>query len=379
MNKRFPNAFFLLIAFACPVLLMTSQVRAQMAPAASPAPGPVKPAEQVFKNIQVMKGIPSDQIRPAMQFISASLGVECEFCHTRGAFDGDDKKPKQTARKMIQMQMAINKNSFDGKREVTCYSCHHGQHDPVAIPVISDEPPKRPEQPKPGEAAPALPTAGQVFDKYLQAVGGADALKKITTRSQTGSLSAGVGHSAAVQVLSKAPNKRATAVNQLEGVSITAYDGQEGWTGVPGGRRPKDMTRAETDAFSLDADFYFPIDVKTMFKQTRVRPSEKIGDHDVIQVIGIREGHPPLRLFFDKQSGLLLRMVRYAETPLGRNPTQIDYDDYREDSGVKVPFRWTIARPAGHFTIQIAAMQQNVPIEDSKFSKPVTMGRTTIR
>ncbi len=370
------NRKFRIVILACALLPAASRIHAQLLHNA-PAPEPVKPAEQVFKNIQVLKGVPSDQWRATMQFISSSLGVECEFCHTRGAFDSDDKKPKKTARQMIEMQMAINKNNFKGGTEVTCYSCHRGSHDPVGVPVISDEEPKRPEPPKPADAAPALPTADQVFDQYLQAVGGAEALKKITTRVQKGNLDAG-GTKSAVQVLAKAPNKRATGVMMLQGLNVTAYDGETGWTGVPGGRHPENMTRAETEAFSLDATFYFPIEVKTMFTQTRVRPSDKIGDHEAIQVIGIREGRPPLRLFFDKQSGLLLRMVRYAETPLGRNPTQIDYADYREDTGVKIPFRWTIARPQGRFTIQIDTVQTNVPINDDKFSKPETMEKSVM-
>ena len=77
-----------------------------------------------------------------------------------------------------------------------------------------------------------------------------------------------------------------------------------------------------------------------------------------------------MRLYFDKNSGLLVREVRYAETPLGRMPTQIDYADYRDSGGVKIPFRWTLARPNGRFTIQIAEVENNVPIDDARFAKP---------
>src|SRR6202051_2040821 len=105
------------------------------------AAGPKK-AEEQFKNIQVLKGIPADQLIPAMQFITASLGVECEFCHVEGAFEKDDKKPKQTARKMMEMMFAINKENFEGHREVTCYSCHRGSADPVGMPPVMTEEPK---------------------------------------------------------------------------------------------------------------------------------------------------------------------------------------------------------------------------------------------
>ena len=111
--------------------------------AASNAGGPKK-AEEQFKNIQVLKGIPADQLIPSMQFITASLGVECDFCHVQGAFEKDDKKPKQTARKMMEMMFAINKDNFEGNREVTCNSCHRGSPKPQAIPAVMAEETKEP-------------------------------------------------------------------------------------------------------------------------------------------------------------------------------------------------------------------------------------------
>ncbi len=108
----------------------SSGMPAKVANAAGP-----KKAEEQFKNIQALKGVPADQVFPAMQFITASLGVECQFCHVEGAFEKDDKKTKQTARKMMEMMFAINKDNFEGHREVTCYSCHRGSTTPVGHAV----------------------------------------------------------------------------------------------------------------------------------------------------------------------------------------------------------------------------------------------------
>src|SRR5260370_23648665 len=72
-----------------------SAIPAQAAPNTSVP----KKTEEQFKNIQVLKGIPAEQLIPTMQFITASLGVDCEFCHVHNAFENDDKKPKQTPRK----------------------------------------------------------------------------------------------------------------------------------------------------------------------------------------------------------------------------------------------------------------------------------------
>ncbi|HJX85298.1 MAG TPA: c-type cytochrome [Candidatus Angelobacter sp.] len=333
------------------------------------AAGEPKTAEQAFKNIQILKGIPADQLLPTMQFVANSLGVECSFCHVDNAFEKDDKKPKATARRMMQMQFAINKDNFNGDRQVTCFSCHRGSHSPVGIPSIADEEPKRPEAPKtPATPEPALPTADQVLEKFIQAVGGADALQKVTTRSSKGTISFSGGKSP-IEILAKSPNKRISMMHTPNGDSITAFDGQSGWLGN-GGRPARDMSPVEAHAASFDADFSLALDLKKMFDQLRVRPADKIGEHDVVQLIGTKQGHPPLRLFFDQQSGLLVRSIRYADTALGRNPTQVDYADYREQNGIKLAFRWTLARPLGRFTIQLDQVQQNVPVDDAKFAKP---------
>ena len=102
----------------------------------------------------------------------------------------------------------------------------------------------------------------------------------------------------------------------------------------------------------------------------RVMHPEEIGGQEAYVVVGFQAGQPPVKLYFNQQSGLLVRLVDNQDTPLGWNPTQFDYADYRDEGGVKVPFQWTIARPEGRFTIKVSDIQQNVPIDDSKFAEP---------
>jgi len=353
------------------VLLAIAGAWAQSgAPKAPAAPAGHKLAEEEYKNIQALKGIPAEQVIPSMQFMAAALGVECEYCHVAHANEKDDKKAKVTARKMIGMMMAINRENFDGHREVTCYSCHRGSTEPVSSPVITDEE-RRPadEDGKKGdEARASLPRAEQLLDKYLAAVGGVDALQKITSRVQKGTLTAFGGQHFPVDVYSKAPDKRASVMHLPGGDSVTAFDGKQGWLSVPG--RVHVMPAAENDAARIDADLYLPAHLKTLYAKFSVDIGEKIDGHDTYMIVGRNEGQPPLRLYLDKESGLLLRVVRYAETPLGRNPAQIDYADYRDVNGVKVPFRWTLARPGNRFTIQVEQVEQNIPVDDSKFAPP---------
>jgi photosynthetic reaction center cytochrome c subunit len=371
MNLNCRSAALVVCGLALSTCLVIVAAKAQSN--APPPPAAPKLAEEQFKNIQALKGVPADLVFPSMQFITASLGVECEYCHVRGekglAFDKDDKKTKVTARKMMQMMFAINKDNFEGHREVTCYSCHRGAADPVATPIISDEEPKpEPERAKaPGDRKPVFPPADQLLDKYLAAVGGEASLQKISSRVETGKIDAS-GHQLPIEVYAKAPDKRISIMHLPNGESITAFDGKEGWLSNAG--HPHMMSAAENDAARIDADFYFAAHVKTLFKKYTVLPGEKIDGHDTYLVIGRNEDQPPLRLYLDQQSGLLLRLVRYAETALGRMPTQIDYADYRDVDGVKIPFRWTLARPGARFTIQIDQVQQNVPVDEAKFTPP---------
>jgi photosynthetic reaction center cytochrome c subunit len=326
-----------------------------------------KTAEQVFKNITELKATPADQLVPAMTFIAASLGVECSFCHVEGKMELDDKEAKKTARQMMAMTAAINKNSFGGKREVTCYSCHHGAQHPAGTPPVLES-----DLPAHSEAAvrPAGdgPNANDILEKFVAALGGAEAIQKITSRVEKGLIVVS-GNDTPIELFMKAPNKRISVTHMAKGESYTAFDGAGGWLGSTG-RPARIMSPAESEAAGLDAEFYLALRLPQIFEQVRTGRPESINGIECHTLIGTKPGRPPVRFYFETKTGLLLRQVRYGETPLGRNPTQIDYADYRAVDGVKVPFRWTLSRTNGRFTIQISEVKNNVPVEDEKFAKP---------
>jgi len=332
------------------------------------AGGSSKIAEEVFKNIQVLKGISSGQLIPAMRFMSASLGVQCSYCHVQDHFERDDKKPKQTARNMMRMMLAIDKNSFGGSREVTCYSCHRGSPKPDSIPIVASD-----ALPKTGasEKLPTnLPTANEIIDHYIQALGGVDAINKITSRVGKGTTTS-TGKSISVEVFDQAPGKLAVVRHMPEGDSFTAFDGQAGWI-LMKGRPMRDMQDADLDAARMDADLQFPLHIKKVFSELHVEYPEMIGDREAYVVSGVRQGQPPVKLYFDEQSGLLMRLVRYAESPLGLDPTQIDYSDYRDADGVQTPLRSTLSRSGERSTIQLNEVLENVVIDGANFTKPAS-------
>ena len=238
----------------------------------------------------------------------------------------------------------------------------------MGIPVIPDVEAPRPAPNAAPEAAPAPPTADQILSKYLDAVGGADALMKITTRIEKGNILTG-GNQVPTEIYAKAPNMR-LSVTHNNTDSFTAFDGTAGWMTQRQGPAP--MSAAESSNYMIDADFALPLDLqqKKLYKTFRPGRPEKIGDKEYYVLQARQTGLPVLKLYFDEQTGLLARLVRMTDVGLGLMPVQIDYSDYRDADGIKIPFRWTLARVNGRFTTQIDSVQQNVPINDSKFAKP---------
>jgi photosynthetic reaction center cytochrome c subunit len=363
--------------FAVAVAGLYAQAGAgQVSPKAA-AGGTSKTAEEVYKNIKVLKGVPADQLMPAMQFIAASLGTGCDFCHVERQPEKDDKKPKETARKMMTMMFAINRDNFEGRRDVTCYSCHRGADKPVAMPILAGEKPL----PASTESAPAeavkdagadaasLPPPDQILDNYVRALGDEHAVQQIASRIEKGTITAFGGRKFPLEIFSKAPNKQVSVTHFPNGDSATAYDGQSGWLAFPG-RPAREMSGSDLYAAELDAGLPFPAGMRQIFSVFKVERKEKFGDRETYVLAGSRQGQPPVELYFDQQSGLLLRQVRYADSPVGLYPTQIDYADYRETDGVKAPFRRTISRPGVSSTVQVDQMQQNAPVDDRKFARP---------
>jgi hypothetical protein len=175
-----------------------------------------------------------------------------------------------------------------------------------------------------------------------------------------------------IDIYTKAPDQRVSVMHMQKGDSITAYNGQAAWISFSG-RPLREMSPADQRAAKLDAEAFYPTQLEREFTELKLDDhSEKVGDHETNVVLGISHGQQPVKLYFDKDSGLLVRMVHYADTAFGFNPTQVDLADYRDVDGVKTPYRWTIARPSGSFTVKIDEVKQNVPMDDAMFVKPAS-------
>jgi photosynthetic reaction center cytochrome c subunit len=342
---------------------------------------PGQTAEEVFKNIQVLKGVPVNEFMGTMGVFSAALGMSCEDCHAANDskwenYALDNSERKRTARRMVAMMVGINKAYFGGRQVVTCYSCHRGGDRPkatVSLAILYGAPPSE-EEDEIISQAPDAPAADQLFEKYVQALGGVDRLGKLTSFTAKGT-SSGYGPDSdkrPLEIVAKSPRQRTTIIHTANGANTTVYDGRAGWIAAP--LRPVavvSLTGGELEGAKLDAELSFPVRIKESLGQWRVGRPATIDNRKVQVVQGTSaSGAAIATLYFDAESGLLVRVVRYANSPVGRIPTQYDYGDYREIAGVKMPFRWTMTWLDGRENVELTEVQPNVPIDPAKFAKP---------
>ena len=366
-------------------LLNTASTHGQAAPARQLM------SEQAFKNVTVLKGIPVDEFMDTMGFISASTNYNCTDCHVEPKVEGDwsvfaEETPrKATARRMILMVDALNKTNFGGARVVTCYTCHRNtQGAPKITPSLAEQY-GEPPTPDPNEVeirrqAPGAPSADQIFDKYLQAVGGVQKAATITSIVFKGTYQGYAEPKAPVDIYVKAPNQRTMIVHTDAGDRTTTCDGSNGWMAAPAMDKPFPVityTDGDLDAVRLDAVLSFPAGIRQAITKPLVG-SSSIDDRDVIVVQGTANGgRSSIKLYFDKESGLVVRQVRYADTIIGRVPIQVDYSDYRDvaGAGVKLPFHVITTWTDGRSDVRLTSAETNVPIDASKFYQPTPATR----
>jgi photosynthetic reaction center cytochrome c subunit len=375
---------FAAVALSAVGLLGLGLVDRAAAQANQAATAKVQKAGEVFKNVttSTLKELPVDDFIASMGVISADLGLDCADCHPAAGSDKVDwvfdTPRKKTARRMVEMVAAINRTNFGGAQFVTCYTCHHGRLRPtttIALDALYGPPNEEKDDIiAPGEGG---PSADQILDKYIQALGGAQRLAGIKSFIATGTSVGyeGLGGGGQFQILGKAPDQRAVQIifkdHPERGDSTRAYNGSAGWIKSPRGLLGQyELAGSELDGLRLEAQLAFPGQIKQVLTNLRAGNPDSINGSDVDVVQGTGPRGVLATLYFDKQSGLLVRLVRYGRSPVGRVPVQSDYSDYRDVGGVKFPFKYTFSWLDGRDAFQLTEVKTNVPIDAAKFGKP---------
>jgi photosynthetic reaction center cytochrome c subunit len=361
-------------------------------------------SDQVFKNVQALKGIPVDEFLGTMGIMAAALQFDCSDCHVNaGTANVDwaaDTPRKIMARRMVNMVAAINQTNFGGRQLVTCWTCHRNRDKPLVTPTMATiygMPTVEPDDVI--TQFPGLDPPGMILDRYIQASGGAQRLAGLTSISAKGTAVGfgGLGGGGSVEIVAKAPDKRATIIlfkaETNRGDQIRTYDGRAGWVRTPLNVVGEfQLIGSDLDGARVDAQLSFPGQIKSILTNLKSGPPTTITDlpaptsqASVLQgavgnqshLVDVVQGTGPrnllVTLYFDQQTGLLLRELRFGLSPIGRVPTQIDYADYRDVNGIKLPFRITYAWLDGRDAIVLDEIRTNVPVDEAKFGRPAPL------
>ena len=369
-----------IIAGAAALLLLSEAPVAGQPPAADPKP---LMAEQVFKNVQVLKGISVNEFMETMGFFAAALGYNCTNCHVEQSLQdwskfADDVPAKRRARGMITMVNNFNKIGFGGRRALTCYTCHRGSGIPKVTPSLAEQygsPIDDPNEVEVFAVNPNALTVDQILDRYIQAAGGAQKLAGLNSIYGKGIYEGFDTDSLKVpaELFAQAPGQRSMVAHLSLGDSITTYDGRAGWIAGPDKPVPVLAVPAgpDLDTLRLDAALAFPGGIKQALSQWKTGfPNTAINDRDVDVLEGQTARGTRVKVFFDKETGLVARVVRFADTVVGIVPVQTDFLDYRDVSGFKIPFKRIETWTDGQSTTELSEVKINVPIDAAKFGRP---------
>jgi hypothetical protein len=335
-----------------------------------------KTAAEVNKNIQVLKTLPAIELFPVMQFIAASLGVGCEYCHVtdntgRWPMEKDDKPQKLVARTMLAMVQQINQAHFNGQNRITCASCHHGANRPTPYPPVVDAlhvdrftaaaalDPKE-----------TLPTGQAVLDRFVTAIGGREANAKVTSRRWKGTMTPmSGGRSFGFDAIEAAPDRMRVTVTSDQGKTMQGVDGTETWSvDLQGGVHGE--VGFEAARMRRLADFHRNEQLDVLDPTLAVIGVQTMNGHRAVVLQGALPNTQIERLFFDTESGLLVRRLTLSPTPFGLLPEQTDYEDYRSVGAVKLPF--LIRRSTASFsnTQKYDDITLNAPFDAALFKRP---------
>ena len=314
------------------------------------------PAEKAYKNIKSMTGTPSSEVIPAMKFMSASLKVDCEFCHKADDYASDEKSEKNATRHMIEMQKDINTKNFRGRLQVTCVTCHNGSPSPQRAPMVAGISRRTINR----EGTALLPA--DIIKMYQTAVG-----SEPKTMSFEGKITGFGPKPQTIKISQGAPNKFLFDTPERK----MGFNGIITWISESGTSFQLPLDQAfQVQSFG---NFFRGEHAFDTFGVLRFAGRDKIDNKNVVVLrSGAQNAKITNDFYFDVKTGLLSRLVSYTTTILGSIPEVADFGNYRKVGGTMVPFKITRSGGKDPIVITLEKATANPKLGDNFFDSPIS-------
>jgi hypothetical protein len=386
-RQTYLAAFALLIAGLGWLTSVATQAAAQQ-----PGPTPAQvaaavkgaPAETVFRDVRVLKGIPADEFLDTMGMFASALLFDCVSCHAKEIITDENafalETPRiQRARQMVVMTNAINRLYFGNQNRVTCFTCHGSGNAPRSEPNLDVQYGEPIEDPYAIAFVQSVATAPatEIFAKYLKAIGGEGNAAKLTSFYAVGTYTGFDSNDVPVpaEVFVRAPNQMATVAQAQAGINAKVFDGKQGWRMQQDTAMPIfAMTGDNLSGAAAEALVWFPAALQKSFSQWQTNVAQ-INGTNVLAVQGSNPGQLPIRLYFDEESGMLVRLMHWRRTAVGAIPTRVDFENFKEVAGVQMPFLYTRTWTNNQVIMELKEIQPNVPIDPVRFTMPAVPAR----
>ena len=213
-----------------------------------------------------------------------------------------------------------------------------------------------------------LNTVGEIIAKYIKAIGGKEAFQKITSLTFEGTTLNEDGKETPITIYQKAPDKILTVGQNHWGEYSRGFNGEVGW--FKSGQRQDEIKGDDLNLLKDAAQFYRDISFEKDFTNLRFSDVVIVDKDTAYEVKGSLSQYLSYKLYFDVNSGLLIRKIQYNQTPLGNIQVQTDYNDYKNVDGVLIPFTVHTAGYDFNQTMNFNKISANAEIADNKFDMP---------
>jgi len=321
-------------------------------------------AGEKFKNVRVLTAMPAEQMGKVMNLMSASLGVNCSYCHEGTNFAKENVGHKDEARKMLTMTLGINTAHFEGKPSVSCYTCHRGNTNaaptiPLDSAIATRALPSHPA---------SQPTVEAILQKYIQALGGREKLESVKTRHIVAQRVEPNGQSEPEELWQTSGGQSRMATKYGNVVIVEVFDGKDTWKSV--NDRMIDLKLDEAEQIRREAFVAWGLNLESIRSRLEYKHVEQIGDRNAHLIVRKTSGNLDERLYFDVESGLLIRRIFSVPTVLGAFEYRIEYSDYQVMSDLLQPTKIRFAVPNITWTRQVLSVEINPDINSTLFQKP---------